>query len=78
MGSKLCAIRDGALSLDVRLCPLSENRREIDFMYANERRVDIGIGAPSLRKGDHECYWNRDAGGDPMMAAERSIQFVEN
>ncbi len=56
-------------------CPLSENRREIDFMYANERRVHIGDWSAVLEEARAmNATGTGITGGDPMMAAERSME----
>ncbi|MDP6906871.1 MAG: radical SAM protein [Candidatus Thalassarchaeaceae archaeon] len=75
MGSKLVLFITGHCHWMCDYCPLSENRREIDFMYANERRVDIGDWEAVLEEGRAmNATGTGITGGDPMMAAERSIE----
>ena len=75
MGSKLVLFVTGHCHWMCDYCPLSENRREIDFMYANERRVDIGDWSAILEEGRAmDATGTGITGGDPMMAAERSME----
>ncbi|GIS43903.1 MAG: hypothetical protein Ct9H90mP16_09730 [Candidatus Poseidoniales archaeon] len=80
MGSKLVLFVTGHCHWMCDYCPLSENRREIDFMYANERRVDIGDWGAIIEEGRAmNATGTGITGGDPMMAAERSMErLVEN
>ena len=53
-------------------CPLSENRREIDHMYANERRCEIGDWDAVIEEGKAmNASGTGITGGDPMMVRER-------
>ncbi|MDP6900050.1 MAG: radical SAM protein [Candidatus Thalassarchaeaceae archaeon] len=75
MGSKLVLFVTGHCHWMCDYCPLSENRREIDYMYANERRVDIDDWAAVLEEGRAmNATGTGITGGDPMMAAERSME----
>ena len=75
MGSKLVLFVTGHCHWMCDYCPLSENRREIDFMYANERRVDIGDWDAIIEEGRAmNATGTGITGGDPMMAAERSME----
>ena len=75
MGSKLVLFVTGHCHWMCDYCPLSESRREIDFMYANERRVDIDDWAAIIEEGQAmNATGTGITGGDPMMAAERSME----
>ena len=75
LGSKLVLFVTGHCHWMCDYCPLSENRREIDFMYANERRVDIGDWGAIIEEGRAmNATGTGITGGDPMMAAERSME----
>ncbi|MBN17673.1 MAG: hypothetical protein CMB37_05910 [Euryarchaeota archaeon] len=75
MGSKLVLFITGHCHWMCDYCPLSENRREIDFMYANERRMEIGDWAAVIEEGHAmNATGTGITGGDPMMAAERSME----
>lgn len=75
MGSKLVLFVTGHCHWMCDYCPLSENRREIDFMYANERRVEIGDWSAVIEEGRAmNATGTGITGGDPMMAAERSME----
>ena len=75
MGSKLVLFVTGHCHWMCDYCPLSENRREIDFMYANERRVEIGDWSAVIQEGRAmNATGTGITGGDPMMAAERSME----
>jgi len=75
MGSKLVLFVTGHCHWMCDYCPLSESRREIDFMYANERRVEIGDWSAVLEEGAAmKATGTGITGGDPMMAKERSME----
>jgi len=75
LGSKLVLFITGHCHWMCDYCPLSENRREIDFMYANERRVHIGDWDAVLEEARAmNATGTGITGGDPMMAAERSME----
>ena len=75
LGSKLVLFVTGNCHWMCDYCPLSENRREIDFMYANERKVEIGDWAAVIEEGKAmDATGTGITGGDPMMAAERSME----
>ena len=75
IGSKLVLFVTGHCHWMCDYCPLSENRREIDFMYANERRVEIGDWSAVIQEGRAmNATGTGITGGDPMMAAERSME----
>ena len=59
-------------------CPLSETRREIDYMYANERRVDIGDwNAVNEEARAMNATGAGITGGDPVMARERVLEGIK-
>tara|TARA_Y100000768_G_scaffold302472_1_gene236358 strand:+ start:64 stop:1080 length:1017 start_codon:yes stop_codon:yes gene_type:complete len=59
-------------------CPLSETRREIDFMYANERRVDIGDWDAVIEEARAMNATGAGiTGGDPVMARERVLEGIK-
>ena len=75
MGSKLVLFVTGHCHWMCDYCPLSESRREIDYMYANERRVDIEDWSAVIEEGEAmNATGTGITGGDPMMAAERSME----
>ena len=50
-------------------------RREIDFMYANERRVDIGDWNAVIEEARAMNATGAGiTGGDPVMARERVLE----
>jgi hypothetical protein len=75
MGSKLVLFITGHCHWMCDYCPLSENRREIDFMYANERRVEIGDWGAVIEEGRAMNATGAGiTGGDPVMARERVLE----
>ncbi len=75
MGSKLVLFITGHCHWMCDYCPLSENRREIDFMYANERQMEIDDWTAVIEEGRAmNATGTGITGGDPMMAAERSME----
>jgi len=75
MGSKLVLFITGSCHWRCDYCPLSESRRDIDWMYANERRCD------SFEDVIDEARTMRATGagitgGDPLMARERTLEGI--
>ena len=75
MGSKLVLFITGHCHWMCDYCPLSETRREIDFMYANERKIDIGDWQAVIEEARAMNATGAGiTGGDPVMARERVLQ----
>ena len=75
MGSKLVLFITGHCHWMCDYCPLSENRREIDWMFANERRVDIGDWDAVIEEARAMNATGAGiTGGDPVMARERVLE----
>ena len=75
MGSKLVLFITGHCHWMCDYCPLSENRREIDFMYANERRVEIGDWDAVIEEARAMNATGAGiTGGDPVMARDRVLE----
>ncbi len=75
MGSKLVLFITGHCHWMCDYCPLSENRREIDWMFANERRVEIGDWDAVIEEARAMNATGAGiTGGDPVMASERVLQ----
>ena len=76
MGSKLVLFITGHCHWQCDYCPLSENRREIDWMYANERKCE------NFDQVIEEAYAMRATGagitgGDPLMAKDRTLEGIK-
>ncbi len=75
MGSKLVLFITGHCHWMCDYCPLSENRREIDWMFANERRVEIGDWNAVIEEARAMNATGAGiTGGDPVMARERVLE----
>ena len=75
MGSKLVLFITGHCHWMCDYCPLSENRREIDWMFANERRVDVGDWQAVIEEARAMNATGAGiTGGDPVMARERVLE----
>jgi hypothetical protein len=60
-------------------CPLSENRREIDHMYANERRCEVGDWDAVIEEARAmNATGTGITGGDPLMVRERVEEACSN
>ena len=75
MGSKLVLFITGNCHWECDYCPLSETRRDIDWMFANERRCE------SFDEVIEESIAMRATGagitgGDPLMARERTLEGI--
>ncbi len=77
MGSKLVLFITGRCHWMCDYCPLSETRREIDFMYANERKVEIGDWQAVIEEARAMNATGAGiTGGDPVMARERVLEGI--
>jgi len=75
MGSKLVLFITGNCHWMCDYCPLSETRRDVDWMFANERRCetfDEVIEEARAMKATGAGI----TGGDPLMAKERTIEGI--
>ncbi|MBR79638.1 MAG: hypothetical protein CMA88_02495 [Euryarchaeota archaeon] len=75
MGSKLVLFITGNCHWQCDYCPLSETRRDVDWMFANERRCE------SFDEVIEESRAMRATGagitgGDPLMARERTLAGI--
>ena len=75
MGSKLVLFITGNCHWQCDYCPLSETRRDVDWMFANERRCE------SFDEVIEESRAMRATGagitgGDPLMARERTLEGI--
>ena len=75
MGSKLVLFITGNCHWKCDYCPLSETRRDVDWMFANERRCE------SFDEVIEESRAMRATGagitgGDPLMARERTLEGI--
>ena len=76
-GSKLVLFVTGHCHWKCDYCPLSENRREIDYMYANERRCDPDDWEAVLEDARAmNATGTGITGGDPMMDRERTLESI--
>ena len=74
-GSKLVLFVTGHCHWMCDYCPLSENRREVDVMFANERpctSLDEVIEEARAMKATGTGI----TGGDPLMAREQSLEAI--
>ena len=75
MGSKLVLFVTGNCHWQCDYCPLSESRRDIDWMFANERRCEtfdeVIEEARAMRATGAGI-----TGGDPLMARERTLEGI--
>ena len=76
MGSKLVLFITGHCHWQCDYCPLSETRRETDWMYANERKCEnfdqVIEEARAMRATGAGI-----TGGDPLMARERTLEGIK-
>ena len=75
MGSKLVLFITGNCHWQCDYCPLSETRRDVDWMFANERRCEtfdeVIEEARAMRATGAGI-----TGGDPLMAKERTLEGI--
>jgi pyruvate formate-lyase activating enzyme-like uncharacterized protein len=75
-GSKLVLFVTGKCHWMCDYCPLSETRREIDVMYANEKPCENFADVIEEAKAMN-ATGTGITGGDPLMAKERSIEAIK-
>jgi hypothetical protein len=75
MGSKLVLFITGNCHWRCDYCPLSETRRDIDFMYANERPCE-SFGEVIEEARAMRATGAGITGGDPLMAKDRSLEGI--
>jgi pyruvate formate-lyase activating enzyme-like uncharacterized protein len=75
MGSKLVLFITGNCHWQCDYCPLSETRRDVDWMFANERRCEtfdeVIEEARAMRATGAGI-----TGGDPLMSKERTLEGI--
>ena len=76
MGSKLVLFITGNCHWQCDYCPLSETRRDIDWMFANERRCDSFEEVIEEAKA-MKATGAGITGGDPLMARERTLEGIK-
>ena len=74
-GSKLVLFVTGHCHWMCDYCPLSENRREVDVMFANERPCNTMEEVIEEAKAMN-ATGTGITGGDPLMAKERSLEAI--
>ena len=75
IGSKLVLFVTGNCHWACDYCPLSENRREIDIMYANERPC-MNFDQVIEEAKAMNATGTGITGGDPLMAREKSLEAI--
>ncbi|PXF20178.1 MAG: radical SAM protein, partial [Methanobacteriota archaeon] len=76
-GSKMVLFVTGRCHWRCDYCPLSENRREIEYIYANERRCDPDDWEAVLEEAHAmNATGTGITGGDPMMDRERTLESI--
>ena len=75
MGSKLVLFITGNCHWRCDYCPLSETRRDIDHMFANERRCE-DFDAVIEEARAMRATGAGITGGDPLMARERTLEGI--
>ena len=75
VGSKLVLFVTGNCHWACDYCPLSENRREIDIMYANERPC-MNFDQVIEEARAMNATGTGITGGDPLMAREKSLEAI--
>ena len=77
MGSKLVLFITGNCHWQCDYCPLSETRRDIDWMFANERRCNSFKEVIEEAKAMNATGAGI-TGGDPLMAIERTMEGIKS
>ncbi len=76
MGSKLVLFITGNCHWMCDYCPLSETRRDVDWMFANERRCETFDEVIEEARA-MQATGAGITGGDPLMAKERTIEGIK-
>jgi len=73
-GAKLVLFITGRCDRDCWYCPLSEERKNVDVIFANDRRVETP--AEAIEEGEiMDALGTGVTGGEPLLEIERVVEF---
>lgn len=75
-GEKLVLFVTGICSTGCAYCPLSNKRKNIDLIYANERECE-NVGAVVQEARESNSKGAGITGGDPLLKLERTFKFCK-
>ncbi|MCE7736446.1 MAG: hypothetical protein GPJ54_16315 [Candidatus Heimdallarchaeota archaeon] len=80
-GEKIVLYTTGSCSVGCAYCPIPEDRKKIDDVFINERKLLLdSTGLDTLFDESEMCLANGVGitGGDPMEVPERTIQYIRD